>query len=138
MADLIPSGTKIQASASAPGTRRASVLAEDDEAWTAPSSPAHLVLGFPAPITPARIALTFQGGFVALSILVSVRRDGENGFEAAGRVYPEDVNRRQVLSLPYPDAADAPAITALRLDLENSSDHHGRVTLYRLELLPPA
>ncbi|KAL1408300.1 hypothetical protein Q8F55_005106 [Vanrija albida] len=137
MADLIPKGTKIQSSPSAPGTRRASVLAPDDEAWTAPSSPAHLVLGFPSPIAPARLALTFQGGFVPLSIGVAVRRDGADGFEGIGKVHPEDVNRRQVLALPY-DSADPPAITALRLDLDNSSDHHGRVTLYRLELLPPA
>lgn len=75
--------------ATLPGTRRLSMIKDDDGAWTSPSSPTAITLDFPAPVTASRIAITFQGGFVATSLVVSAD-------EVLGKVYPEDVNRRQV------------------------------------------
>lgn len=81
-------------SATASGTSRRALLADDENAWTAPSSPAHIVLAFPEPIAAQRLALTFQGGFAATTIGVTATVDGEE--TSLGKVYPEDVNRRQV------------------------------------------
>lgn len=81
-------------SASASGTSRKALIADDDEAWTAPSSPAFVQLKFPSPIDPTRIALTFQGGFVPTS--VALKATTESG-EVTGTVYPEDKNARQIM-----------------------------------------
>lgn len=81
-------------SASAPGTSRKALIADDDEAWTAPSSPAFVQLKFPSPVDPTRIALTYQGGFVPTSVAVTATT--EVG-EVTGTVYPEDKNARQIL-----------------------------------------
>lgn len=81
-----------------PGSSRKALVADDDEAWTAMASPAHVAFGFPEPVAGAkRIALTFQGGFVATSVAISVRNEGEAEFKPLGKVYPEDKNARQVL-----------------------------------------
>jgi len=57
--------------------------------------PAWISLSFPDAVDVAKLGLTFQGGFVAKSVTVTATVEGEE--VSCGKVYPEDVNRRQVL-----------------------------------------
>ncbi|CAK9784186.1 unnamed protein product [Cutaneotrichosporon oleaginosum] len=120
--DLIPAGTKVIVPATLPGTRRLAMIKDDDAAWTSPSSPTSITLEFPTPVTARRLALTFQGGFVATSIVISAE-------EELGKVYPEDVNRRQVFDITPTE------MRRLRLEMPGSTDNQGRITVYRVELL---
>lgn len=76
-------------SGTAQGTSRRALLSDSEDAWTAPVVPAHIVLTFPDPIAASKLALTFQGGFVATSVGVTLG-------EVTAKVYPEDKNKRQV------------------------------------------
>lgn len=86
-------------SATAPGTSRRALLLDDESAWTAPATPATITLRFPQPVSATKLGLTFQGGFVASTVtLEGVVPGGEDGGREVdlGKVYPEDVSRRQV------------------------------------------
>ncbi|GMK57567.1 hypothetical protein CspeluHIS016_0404010 [Cutaneotrichosporon spelunceum] len=87
--DLIPAGTSVYVPHTLVGTRRTSILKDDDAGWTSTSTPTSISLRFPTPLTASKIAITFQGGFVATSITISART-------TLAKVFPEDVNRRQV------------------------------------------
>ncbi|KAF9076558.1 hypothetical protein BDP27DRAFT_1313540 [Rhodocollybia butyracea] len=94
--------------------------------------------------------MTFQGGFVGRTCAVHVRLaklEQEKEKERTRTewtlltyVYPEDVNRRQIFTLPTlhttsTDTTDiAERVSAIRLTFETSSDFFGRVTVYDLKL----
>lgn len=60
--------------------------------------PAWISLSFPEPLSVTKVALTFQGGFVArtVSVRATIAKEGAEEEAECGKVYPEDVSRRQV------------------------------------------
>ncbi|BEJ17214.1 hypothetical protein CspHIS471_0606150 [Cutaneotrichosporon sp. HIS471] len=120
--DLIPAGTTVYVPHTLVGTRRLSILKDDDAGWTSTSTPTWINLRFPAPITASRIAITFHGGFVATSIILSAPKK-------LAKVFPEDMNRRQVFQFPKTE------MESLKLEMPGSTDNQGRITVYRIELL---
>ena len=88
-------------------------------------------------MTPKRVELTFQGGFVGTKCSVEVvkPRDGQK-WEVLTRIYPEDVNRKQSFDLVPTSEPDAEwQVEGLKFVFEESSDFFGRVTVYDLQLL---
>jgi hypothetical protein len=99
--------------------------------------PQYIQLGFSTPVIPKRLSLTFQGGFVGTRCLVNVLACSQDTcvdmvkpeWQALTRIYPEDVNRRQIFDL---DAHER--VQCLKLVFEESSDFFGRITVYDLTL----
>ncbi|RKP26528.1 hypothetical protein SYNPS1DRAFT_14072 [Syncephalis pseudoplumigaleata] len=108
-------------------------------------SPQYIALDFGRPVKPATIQLMFQGGFVgrvsrvlgAAPIATTV-----GPYTELAMFYPEDINALQIsfgqrammnehFQLP---PLDAP-IQRMKIVFEESSDHYGRITVYRLEVL---
>ena len=101
--------------------------------------PQYIQISFPSPVTPKCLAITFQGGFVGTRCVVDAMAlsDSEKQWHTLTRIYPEDVNRRQVFDLIPVDPSQALAekgIDCLRLLFEESSDFFGRITVYDLEI----
>lgn len=82
---------------------------------------------FPSPVTPRRISLTFQGGFVGTTCVVATQCQDASSWQERVRIYPEDVNRAQMFDL----AMEEPVI-GIKLVFEASSDFFGRITIYDL------
>ncbi|KAJ7754988.1 galactose-binding domain-like protein [Mycena maculata] len=108
--------------------------------WTSQQGlPQYVQLGFPDPVIPETVQLTFQGGFVgtrcAVKVTVPASTDGSN-WQLLTYIFPEDINRRQEFSLkPESSAVDiSGGINNMRLEFEESSDFFGRITLYDLKL----
>ncbi|KAI0031256.1 galactose-binding like protein [Vararia minispora EC-137] len=96
--------------------------------WTSQQgSPQYIQLLFTASVIPRRISLTFQGGFVGTKCVVEVQQREEGGWMNAARLYPEDVNRKQVFDIDWPNE-----IVGLKLIFEESSDFFGRIAVYDL------
>ena len=100
-------------------------------------TPQYIQLSFPAPAIPRRVELTFQGGFVGTKCSVKALRSSSGNpgqkWEEMMRIYPEDVNRKQVFDLTSFDASEW-QVDGLRFVFEESSDFFGRVTVYDLQL----
>lgn len=115
-------------------------------------------LTFASDVKPTTISLTFQGGFVGThcavyAVFAGVASAG-NGWKYLGRIFPEDVNRRQsfpVSLIPKNDTAvqsngdgstggvepsqvPTEGILQLKIVFEQSSDFFGRITVYDLSL----
>ncbi|KAF8215806.1 galactose-binding domain-like protein [Mycena galopus ATCC 62051] len=104
--------------------------------WTSQQGlPQYVQLGFPEPIIPETIHLTFQGGFAGTRCAVKLRYS-DTGLETLIYIFPGDINGRQEFSLKTESnaAAIAGGIDRLRLEFEESSDFFGRITLYDLKL----
>jgi hypothetical protein len=82
---------------------------------------------FPSTVTPRRISLTFQGGFVGTTCIVATQCQDASSWQELTRIYPEDVNRAQVFDL----AVEEP-VKGIKLVFEASSDFFGRITVYDL------
>lgn len=80
---------------------------------------------------PARISLTFQGGFVGKRCAVLAQRPDSTWHEL-DKIFPEDVNRKQIFDLKAP--SDAAGVQHLKLVFEESSDFFGRITVYNLSV----
>ncbi|OBZ80069.1 Nuclear receptor 2C2-associated protein [Grifola frondosa] len=108
--------------------------------WTSQQgTPQFIQLSFPSPVLPKRIALTFQGGFVGTRCSVDVILSGEGAdktqWKTFTRIFPEDVNRKQIFQLtPIDPALSQKEIDSLKLVFEESSDFFGRITVYDLQL----
>ncbi|CAE6482186.1 unnamed protein product [Rhizoctonia solani] len=112
--------------------------------WTSAAGlPQSVELAFSDAVTPARLALTFQGGFVGTRCTVygitsCSGEDAEEGskWQAIAQIYPEDINRRQTFDLPpSTNQIDlSKGVLRLKIVFEESSDFFGRITLYNLEL----
>ncbi|KIJ66449.1 hypothetical protein HYDPIDRAFT_109487 [Hydnomerulius pinastri MD-312] len=101
--------------------------------WTSQQGLPQLVqLVFPTPVSPRRLVLTFQGGFVGTQCAVDVAASSEDPvWTTLTYIHPEDVNRRQVFELP--DSVGN-RILCLKLVFERSSDFFGRITIYELQI----
>lgn len=99
-------------------------------------TPQYVQLTFAATVIPRRIELTFQGGFVGTRTLVEVLPSGEQKWRTLTRIYPEDVNRKQVFdcAAAETDLMDA-KVESVKLVFEESSDFFGRITVYDLQVL---
>ncbi|EIW71724.1 hypothetical protein TREMEDRAFT_60640 [Tremella mesenterica DSM 1558] len=165
LVNLLEPGTKVTVSSTAPQTSKKALLTSSDECWTSTSLPSFVHLILPNPLNNVtHLALTFQGGFVATTISIYIAfQAGESdvnlGLAFGGKIYPEDKNKRQIFPIPFPPSQSNPfpstteprtalepttlnptpptpaRITELKLEFESSSDSHGRVTIYQLELL---
>ncbi len=91
---------------------------------------------FATAVTPKRIELTFQGGFVGTRTSVEVLPSGQQKWRTLTRIYPEDVNRKQVFdwTVAEADLVDA-KVDSVKLVFEESSDFFGRITVYDLQIL---
>ncbi|KZT43871.1 hypothetical protein SISSUDRAFT_977772, partial [Sistotremastrum suecicum HHB10207 ss-3] len=109
--------------------------------WTSTQgTPQWLQLKFPGPIRPRRLSITFQGGFVGRRCVIGkVQGDGQS--RTWTTIYPEDVNRKQVFSLPALEPSEDDGVYGLKLTFEESSDFFGRITIYDLglegDVVPP-
>ncbi|KAI0368878.1 galactose-binding like protein [Pilatotrama ljubarskyi] len=140
---LIDADTKIKVSSTLDKSVGKKYLTDGspETCWTSQQgTPQYIQLSFPSPVIPKRVELTFQGGFVGTRCTVEVLPTTEAGSEAKwrtlARVYPEDVNRKQIfeLSPDEPELADC-RIESMKLVFEESSDFFGRVTVYDLRVL---
>ncbi|KAF8481002.1 hypothetical protein DFH94DRAFT_692063 [Russula ochroleuca] len=89
--------------------------------------PQYIQLAFSSPVTPRRISLTFQGGFVGTTCVVATRSQDATGWQKLTQIYPEDVNRAQMFDLTAGDP-----VKGIKLIFEESSDFFGRITVYDL------
>ncbi|KAI0249535.1 galactose-binding domain-like protein [Lactifluus subvellereus] len=96
--------------------------------WTSQQGlPQYIQLAFPSPVTPERISLTFQGGFVGTTCVVATQSQDASNWQEITRIYPEDVNRAQMF-----DLAVEGSVRGIKLVFEESSDFFGRITVYDL------
>ena len=66
----------------------------------------------------------------------ALRSGGESKWEEMTRIYPEDVNRKQIFDLtPAQSNVAQWKVDGLKFVFEESSDFFGRVTVYDLQLL---
>lgn len=115
--------------------------------------PQFVQLTFASAVKPATISLTFQGGFVGThcALYAVFGATPDNAWKYLGRIFPEDVNRRQsfpVSLIPKKkddtaqsdsagaDSTLAPSegIVQLKIVFQQSSDFFGRITVYDLSL----
>ncbi|KAI9513120.1 galactose-binding like protein [Russula earlei] len=132
---LITTDTRIKVSSTLDSSLGKSCLVDGspETCWT--SQQAHIIQGLPqyiqlsfsSPVTPRRISLTFQGGFVGTTCVVITRSQDATSWQELTRIYPEDVNRAQIFDL----TAGEP-LKGMKLVFEESSDFFGRITVYDL------
>ncbi|TFK56880.1 hypothetical protein OE88DRAFT_68141 [Heliocybe sulcata] len=103
--------------------------------------PQYIQFTFPAPVTPKRLLLIFQGGFVGRKCAIDIiPAQGEGSgssreWKTLCRVYPDDVNRQQSFELKSDNPSlEGESVEALKIVFEESSDFFGRITLYDLQL----
>lgn len=101
-------------------------------------TPQFIQLSFQSRVIPKRIAVTFQGGFAGTRCLLEAQAGQDSTaktWKEFGRVYPEDVNRKQVFDLvPSDPGYFREGIWELKIVFEESSDFFGRLTVYDLQL----
>ncbi|KAL1728270.1 galactose-binding domain-like protein [Schizophyllum commune] len=103
--------------------------------WTSQQGlPQYVQVVFDRPAKPETISLTFQGGFVGKTCVVSITQGGTSDWQEMTRIYPEDVNRQQTFPLST-DLDLSQGAERLRLTFEESTDFFGRITIYDLKLL---
>jgi hypothetical protein len=91
-------------------------------------------------VVPKRVALTFQGGFVgtrcSVDLRVNQKDGGSTGWHTLARIYPEDVNRRQIFELEPREVQGLVenGAESIKLVFEDSSDFFGRITVYDLQV----
>jgi len=127
---LITSDTRIKVSSTLDTSLGKSCLVDGspETCWTSQQGlPQYIQLTFPSPVTPIRISLTFQGGFVGTTCVVTTRSQDATSWQEFTRIYPEDVNRAQIFDL----TAGEP-VKGIKLVFEESSDFFGRITVYDL------
>ncbi|KAH9969144.1 galactose-binding domain-like protein [Russula dissimulans] len=129
---LITSDTRIKVSSILDTSLGKSCLVDGspETCWTSQQAcglPQYIQLTFPSPVTPIRISLTFQGGFVGTTCVVATRSQDATSWQEFTRIYPEDVNRAQIFDL----TAGEP-VKGIKLVFEESSDFFGRITVYHL------
>ncbi|KAL1669575.1 galactose-binding domain-like protein [Schizophyllum commune] len=103
--------------------------------WTSQQGlPQYVQVVFDRPAKPGTISLTFQGGFVGKTCVVSITQGGTSDWQEMTRIYPEDVNRQQTFTLST-DLDLSQGAERLRLTFEESTDFFGRITIYDLKIL---
>ena len=97
--------------------------------------PQMIQLGFPRPVIPGSVSITFQGGFVGTRCSIQFASPTSGEWEVVTRIFPEDNNRLQSFALTpdSPNPLDA-GVEKLKLVFEESSDFFGRITIYDLRL----
>lgn len=136
-ASLITAETRIKVSSTLDKSVGRKYLTDrsPETCWTSQQGlPQHIQLSFPSPIVPSSISLTFQGGFVGIRCLVNVQSSQQSGWETLTRIYPEDVNRKQVFDLFGVVEQVQNGIQTMKLVFEESSDFFGRITVYDLDI----
>lgn len=94
--------------------------------------PQFIQLVFPKHVSPTRLIMTFQGGFVGTQCIVEVAASSDQPvWTTLTHIHPEDVNRRQFFELPE---AVPNGIQCLKFLFNRSSDFFGRITLYELQV----
>lgn len=105
--------------------------------WTSQQGlPQYIQINFKeSRVQPARLSLTFQGGFVGTRCVLHAQSSTSQEWKIWTNVYPEDVNRQQAFDLPTLDETEwKSGLAALKLVFEESSDFFGRITVYDLSL----
>ncbi|KAI0778807.1 galactose-binding like protein [Trametes elegans] len=140
---LISADTKVKVSSTLDKSVGKKFLTDGspETCWTSQQgTPQYIQLSFPSPVLPKRVEITFQGGFVGTRCSVEVLSKAAEGEDATWqvftRIYPEDVNRKQVFDLAPSDTALAQRrAESIKFIFEESSDFFGRVTVYDIRLL---
>ncbi|KAF8488681.1 galactose-binding like protein [Gautieria morchelliformis] len=143
-ASLITPETKVKVSSTLDKSVGKKYLTDGsaETCWTSgQGTPQYIQLAFPVPVTPTKVSLTFQGGFVGIRCAIHTRLhspDQPSEWRFMTHVFPEDVNRRQTFDMsPIPDPPSertAGAVDQIKLVFEESSDFFGRITVYDLGL----
>jgi hypothetical protein len=104
--------------------------------WTSQQGlPQYIQLGFSGRVTPKRLEITFQGGFVGRTCaLYTLKQEGTKDWQKFAVIYPEDVNRAQLFDLVPTAPEIVGGVKALKLIFEESTDFFGRITVYDLKL----
>ncbi|GJJ13139.1 hypothetical protein Clacol_007389 [Clathrus columnatus] len=87
---------------------------------------------FPKPVVLEKVSLTFQGGFVGTQCAVYTLVPS-NDWKLLTRIFPENVNRRQVFDLPK-QCVGVEESEQMKIVFEESSDFFGRITIYDLDI----
>jgi len=127
---LITKDTRIKVSSTLDSSLGKSCLVDGspETCWTSQQGlPQYIQLIFPSPVIPKRISLTFQGGFVGTTCVVTTQFQDVTSWQELTRIYPEDANRAQMFDLE----AEEP-VKGIKLVFEESSDFFGRITVYDL------
>ncbi|KAG8744259.1 hypothetical protein FRC12_014829 [Ceratobasidium sp. 428] len=141
MQSLIDSSTIIRVSSTLDKSvgKKNLVDGSPETCWTSTAGlPQFVELQFSEAVSPAQLALTFQGGFVGTKCtiygLISQSEEAEAqstpSWHIVDKIFPEDINRRQLFALK----SSAEELARLKIVFEESSDFFGRITLYNLEL----
>lgn len=117
--------------------------------FSLPSSPVQL--SFTSPVDVSSLLLTFQGGFVGKSLLLSATTvSSPKKFVSITNWEPKDVNLEQRFDVPTSSSAEGEQggegkekavtqvgkeVTNLKITFPSSTDFYGRITLYKLDVL---
>jgi len=117
---LINQDTRIKVSSILDSSLGKSCLVDGspETCWTSQQGlPQYIQLIFLSPVIPRRISLTFQGGFVGTTCVVTTQSPDATSWQELTRIYPEDVNRAQQF-----DLAGVEPAKGIKLVFEESSD----------------
>ncbi|PCH34247.1 galactose-binding like protein [Wolfiporia cocos MD-104 SS10] len=135
---LITAETKIKVSSTLDKSvgKKYLIDGNPETCWTSQQgTPQYIQLSFPSPVVPARLSITFQGGFVGTRCAIEVTHSQgteKAAWQTMSRIYPEDVNRKQSFDVSLTDPGTG--IGSLKLIFEESSDFFGRITVYDIQL----
>ncbi|KAK7066951.1 Nuclear receptor 2C2-associated protein [Halocaridina rubra] len=94
-------------------------------------TPQWVALRWKEPVTVTAIAAQFQGGFCGShDTIVEIGTNGSNSWQEATPWHLEDVGTEQTLRLDVPLT-----LTRLRLNFNSSTDFHGRIIMYKLDVI---
>ncbi|KIP11156.1 hypothetical protein PHLGIDRAFT_125051 [Phlebiopsis gigantea 11061_1 CR5-6] len=139
LVQLIDSETKVKVSSTLEKSvgKRYLTDGNPETCWTSQQgTPQYIQLTFSAPAIPQQVQVTFQGGFVGTSCTVEIAQGIDKPeWKPWTKIYPEDVNRKQIFDLPSERLPDADGVQNMKLVFEESSDFFGRITVYDLQLV---
>ncbi|XP_042239063.1 nuclear receptor 2C2-associated protein-like [Homarus americanus] len=94
-------------------------------------TPQWVALRWKEPVIVTSIIAQFQGGFCGSpDTVVEVGQEGSNCWEEVAPWHLEDVGTEQIIRLQQPRA-----LSSLRLTFKSSTDFHGRIIMYKLDVL---
>lgn len=94
-------------------------------------TPQWVALRWKEPVVVTAIIAQFQGGFCgSIDTVVEVGQDGSTSWEELTPWHLEDVGTEQILRLLQPCS-----LSSLRLNFKSSTDFHGRIIMYKLDVL---
>lgn len=101
-------------------------------------TPQFIQLSFQTPVELDTILITFQGGFVGKSLVLSATSllKSPKKFQQVHTWEPNDINIEQRFELPRSTTNnELQQFTNIKLTFPTSTDFYGRITIYKLDLI---